>query len=129
MVNFNFNKFMVCLLGCMLCIFISCCFIIWLSKLEQDLAFLIGCTVIGGIIGSVLIYFGTEREEYVDVCYKVGEKPEDVRVIAVCDNPWTRNDILEEGDCYRSVPLNKVLKEATWEDLQYKTKDGYMSVE
>lgn len=123
--------FIACVFGAMLMLFLFCKYIIWLSTLPEALMFTVAITTIGGVLTGTTIYCYLTREEYVSICYKVGDSKNasDVRVIAVCDNPFIRHNILEEGDCYRSVPLNTVLKEATWEDLNYKTKDGYMTVE
>ena len=86
-------------------------------------------SVIGGLCTSVLIFYYLTREEHVYICYHVGDSPNDVRVKAVCTTWLSRESIMEEGDCYREVAINKEIPEATWEDLQYKTKYGYMSVE
>ena len=86
-------------------------------------------SVIGGLCTSVLIFYYLTREEHVYLCYHVGDSPNDVRVKAVCTTWLSRESIMEEGDCYREVAINKEIPEATWEDLQYKTKYGYMSVE
>ena len=86
-------------------------------------------SVIGGLCTSVLIFYYLTREEHVYICYHVGDSPNDVRVKAVCTTWLSRESIMEEGDCYREVAINKEIPEARWEDLQYKTKYGYMSVE
>ena len=86
-------------------------------------------SVIGGLCTSVLIFYYLTREEHVYICYHVGDSPNDVRVKAVCTNWICREAFMEEGDCYREVPIDQEIPKATWEDLQYKTKDGYMTVE
>ena len=86
-------------------------------------------SVIGGLCTSVLIFYYLTREEHVYICYHVGDSPNDIHVKAVCTTWLSRESIMEEGDCYREVTINKEIPEARWEDLQYKTKDGYMSVE
>lgn len=83
----------------------------------------------GGFFSSVIFYCLLTREEHVYLCYHVGDTPNDVRVKAVCTTWMWREAFMEEGDCYREVPIDKEIPEATWEDLQYKTKDGYMTVE
>ena len=86
-------------------------------------------SVIGGLCTSILIFCSLTLKEHVYLCYHVGDKPEDVRVKAICTT-WTyREAFMKEGDCYREVPLDEEIPEATWEDLQYKTKHGYMTVE
>ena len=86
-------------------------------------------SVIGGLCASMLIFYYLTRDEHVYVCYHVGDTPNDVRVKAVCTTWLFRESIMEEGDCYREIPIDQEVPEATWEDLQYKTKDGYMTVE
>ena len=86
-------------------------------------------SVIGGLCTSVLIFYYLTREEHVYICYHVGDSPNDIHVKAVCTTWLSRESIMEEGDCYREVAINKEIPEARWEDLQYKTKYGYMSVE
>ena len=86
-------------------------------------------SVIGGLCTSVLIFYYLTREEHVYICYHVGDSPNDIHVKAVCTTWLYRESFMEEGDCYREVPIDQEIPKATWEDLQYKTKDGYMTVE
>ena len=90
---------------------------------------LVVISVIGGLCTSVLIFYYLTREEHVYICYHVGDSANDIHVKAVCTTWLSRESIMEEGDCYREVAINKEIPKATWEDWQYKTKDGYMSVE
>ena len=85
-------------------------------------------SIIGGICTSAIILLYLTREEHVYLCYHVGDTPNDVRVKAVCTTWLSRESIMEEGDCYREIAINKEIPEARWEDLQYKTKYGYMTV-
>lgn len=89
----------------------------------------VAISLVGGACCSALILFYLTREEHVYLCYHVGDDIHDVRIKAVCTTWIWREAFMEEGDCYRVVPLDKELTEATWEDLNYKTKDGYMTVE
>ena len=99
-----------------------------LGWLETQPPFIV-ISIIGGICTSAIILMYLTREEHVYLCYHVGRVPRDVRVKAVCTTTWYRESFMEEGDCYREVPIDQEIPEVRWEDLQYKTKDGYMSVE
>lgn len=89
----------------------------------------VSISLVGGMCCSVLIFSYLTREEHVYLCYHVGDTPDDVRVKAICTNWMCREEFMEEGDCYREVVINKEIPKARWEDLQYKTKYGYMTVE
>ena len=89
----------------------------------------VAISLVGGMCCSVLIFNYLTMEEHVYLCYHVGDDPRDVRVKAVCTNWICREAFMEEGDCYREVPIDQEIPKARWEDLQYKTKDGYMTVE
>ena len=89
----------------------------------------VAISLVGGMCCSVIVLGYLTREEHVYLCYHVGDDPRDVRVKAVCTSWICREAFMEEGDCYREVPIDQEIPKATWEDLQYKTKDGYMTVE
>lgn len=105
----------------------------WITKLPPEMQMFVCIIVFVGISLSAIIYFALtyKADHSVYICYKIGDSKNinDVRVKAICTNPLIRDSILEIGDCYRYVQINEVLKEPSWEDLNYKTKDGYMTVE
>ena len=89
----------------------------------------VAISLIGGMCCSVIVFGYLTREEHVYLCYHVGDTPNDVRVKAVCTNWICREALMEEGDCYREILLDQEIPKARWEDLNYKTKDGYTTVE
>ena len=89
----------------------------------------VAISLVGGMCCSIIVFCYLTREEHVYLCYHVGDDPRDVRVKAVCTNWICREAFMEEGDCYREVPIDQEIPKARWEDLQYKTKDGDMTLE
>lgn len=61
--------------------------------------------------------------------YKLGETPEDIRVIGVFSSEREVARHLDIFDCYRMAVLDEVLAPPTFSDLYYKTEDGFYTVE